>query len=444
MSNLDNFKKPSFISEVAIDKNKEKFLPRNIQIDLNNVLKDKLFRFYDELKVEENRPVAMQKFDSMVNDLKGQRMKDLYMYRRAGNHIVNLLCHSIPPELVYAIDNHVPVNVCMAAGELEPYADKYTQGMCPLTRSMIGLNNTGMCVFFNVADYAIGNKLCHNIEKAVDIFNKTSNDLDLFLIESEQSVEKIEVDFKTMEQWVEHISNGKGFNKEAFIKYAKLFTEIRETYKYIRTLRKMPNPPINGKNSLWIQQLLLVSEPNDLLASLKTLITELENNIKNNIGFNPTGKKKRVMLITPRIMPPFAEIFRVIENVDAIVVCEEMCMGISNITYNIDTLLEILKDDNQPFENAAKYILETIDQSECSCSRGFDFDRILNKIEEYQVDAVINYSFVNCPCMENKTQKINDLLTEKGIPSLNLTTDYIEIYDNAEFYMDKIKAFLKI
>ena len=444
MSNLDNFKKPSFISDVAINKTKEKFLPRNIQIDLNNVLKDKLFRFFDELKDEENRPKAMEKFDSMVNELKGQRMKDLYMYRRAGNHIVNLLCHSIPPELVYAIDNHVPVNVCMAAGELEPYADKYTEGMCPLTRSMIGLNNTGMCVFFNVADYAIGNTLCHNIKKSVEIFNETCHDLDLFLLESDQKDEKINVDFKTMEEWVKHITEGKGFNKESFIKYAKLYTEIREMYKSIRALRKVANPPINGKNSLWIQQLLLVSEPNDLLASLQTLKAELENNIKNNIGFNPTGKKKRVMLITPRIMPPFAEIFRVIENVDAVVVCEEMCMGVTNITYNIDTLIEIVNDESKTFEDAAKYILETIDQSECSCSNGFNSERILNRIEEYKVDAVINYSFVNCPCMGNKTKGIHDLLIQKGIPSMNFSSNYIEIYDNADLYMDKIKTFLQV
>ena len=443
MSNLDNFKKPSIISEVAINKNKEKFLPRNMQIDLNNILKDKLFRFYDELKVEKNRPLAMQKFDSMMNDLKGQRMKDLYMYRRAGNHIVNLLCHAIPPELVYAIDNHIPVNVCMAAGELEPYADSYTKGMCPLTRSMIGLNNTGMCVFFNVADYAIGNKLCHNIKKSVDIFNETCNDLEMFLIDSDQTGDKIDVDFKTMEEWVKYISDGKGFNKEDFIKYSKLFSEIRQIYISIRQLRKVSNPPINGKNSLWIQQLLLVSEPNELLDSLKQLKTELESNIKNNIGFNPSGTKKRIMLITPRIMPPFAEIFRIIENVDAIVVCEEMCMGITNVAYNIDTLLRILNDPNSSFEDAAKYMMETIDQSECSCSRGYDFDRIIKNIEEYEVDAVVNYSFMNCPCMENKTQNIHSSLVNKGIPSINLVTDYMDIYENAEMYMDKIKTFLK-
>ncbi len=444
MSDLDNFKKPSFISDVAIDKNKEKFLPRNIQIDLNNVLKDKLFRFFDELKVEENRPVAMQKFDSMMNELKGQRMKDLYMYRRAGNHIVNLICHAIPPELVYAIDNHVPVNVCMAAGELEPYADKYTQGMCPLTRSMIGLNNTGMCVFFNVADYAIGNKLCHNIEKSVNIFNKTCNDLDFFLIDSEQTDDKIEVDFKTLEQWVKHISGGKGFNKESFIKYAKLFTELRNLYKEISELRKVANPPINGKNSLWIQQQLLVSEPHELLDALKILKTELESNIEKNIGFNPSGKKKRVMLITPRIMPPFGEIYRVIENVDAIVVCEEMCMGISNIAYNIDTLMDIVHDESKSFEDAARYIMETIDQKECSCSRGFDIEKIMKKIKEFNVDAVINYSFINCPCMESKTKNISELLNQNGIPSMNFSTDYMDIYANADLYMNKIKDFLKV
>jgi benzoyl-CoA reductase/2-hydroxyglutaryl-CoA dehydratase subunit BcrC/BadD/HgdB len=439
---LGNFNKPDIISKVAYNKDKRKFLPVNEQLMLSNKLKKKLFRHYDEMKDEESRPQTMKKIDLMMNDLKGQRIKDLYISRREGKHIVDLLCHAIPPELVYAIEDFVPVNVCMAAGELEVYTDMYTQGMCPLTRSMIGLNNTGMCVFFNVADYAIGNDLCHNIKKTVNIFNETCNDLELFLLETDKTNGKIKVDFNSLDNWVKSITNGKGFNKECFKKYAKLFTELRNTYKAIRELRKVQNPPLNGRNSMWIQQLFMVSEPNQLLSTLLELKDELENNIKNNIGYNTNGSKKRVMLITPRIMPPFAEIFRVIEMADAIVVCEEMCMGISNITYDIQTLLNILDDEDSTFEDAAKYILENIDQKECSCSNGFDINMIKKKIEDYKVDAVINFSFKSCPCMEDKTKKITELLIQNGIQAMNFVSDYIEIYDNADLYIDRINDFL--
>jgi len=441
---MENFDKPNIISEVAINKNSQKFLPRNIQIELNNVLKNKLFRFYNEMKDEMYRPHTMKKFDSMMNDLKGDRMKNLYMYRRQGNHIINLLCHSIPPEIIYAIDNHVPTNVCMAAGELEIYADSYTKGMCPLTRSMIGLNNTGMCVFFNVADYAIGNELCCSIKKTTDIFNETCNDLKLFLLESKENNGTIEVNYKGFVEWVHLISEGKGFNREKFVTYAKLFSEIRNTYKQIMQLRKADNPPINGRNSLWIQQLFLVSEPYELLSSLNFLKAELEDNIKNGIGFNKNSTKKRVLLISPRTMTPFAEIVRIIENTDAVIVAEEMCMGISNVAYDINKLLPILENNDNSFEEPVRYMLETLDRSECSCSNGFDINRIMDKIIEYRVDAVINFSFNNCPCMEQKIQEISKKLNSHGVPVKNIISDYIEIYDNADNYTREIKTFLNI
>jgi benzoyl-CoA reductase/2-hydroxyglutaryl-CoA dehydratase subunit BcrC/BadD/HgdB len=442
---LNNFEKPDIISKVAFNKNKSKFLPVNEQLRLSDVLKKKLFRHYNEMAEAENRPSTMRIIDTMMNDLKGQRIKDLYISRREGKHIVDILCHSIPPEIIYAVDDHVAVNVCMAAGELEPYADQYTQGMCPLTRSMIGLNNTGMCVFFNVADYAIGNNLCHNITRTMEIFNETCNDLDMFHLDTKRiDSNHLSVNFSGLEQWINTISKGIGFNRESFIRYAKLFTEIRNTYKAIWELRKVANPPLDGHNSMWLQQLFLVSDPERLLNVLLDLKKEMEENITKNIGFNNKGNKKRVMLITPRIMPPFAEIYRVIENVDAIVVCEEMCMGISNVSYNIDTLLSILNKNNDSFEEATKYIMESIDQSECSCTKGFNIDKIMGRIKEYNVDAVINFSFKNCPCMENKIQNISELVVQNGIPTMNIVTDYIEIYDNADSYMERIKAFLKI
>lgn len=442
MSELDNFKKPSVISEVAYNKNKDKFLPRNVQIDLNDILKDKLFRFYDEMKTEESRPVSMKAFDSMMNDLKGQRMKNLYMHRRAGNHIVNLLCHAIPPELIYAVDNHIPVNVCMAAGELEPYAESYTQGMCPLTRSMIGLNNTGMCVFFNVADYAIGNDLCPNLKKTTDIFKETCNDLVMYMLDSSENNGKTEVNFKGLYEWIDSITDGQGFNMDGFIQYSRKFTAIRKLYKEINELRKADNPPINGRNALWTQQLFLVSDPDELENALKNLKAEMLENIKNHKGYNNQGNKKRVMLITPRIMPPFAEIFRVIEHSDAVVVCEEMCMGISNVTYDLDTMLSTLDGNKENFEKAAGYMLNSLDRSECSCHNGFDKEKIMKKIEDYKVDAVVNFSFSSCPCMEEKIQSIHEFLTAQGVPALNFVTNYMEIYENDASYIKKITEFL--
>ena len=441
---MKNFEKSDIINDVAFNKNKAKFLPRNEQMFINTQLKHKLLRFVDEIKSDINRPDAMTLFDGMMNDMHGKRVKDLYNYRKDGNHVVALLCSSTPPELIYAMDNHIPVSVCMGAGEVEHYADEYTSGMCTLTRSMVGFLKTGMCVFFNLADHVLASDFCPDIKKTASIVAKMTDEFKVFCIESETTdTNKIRIDYKKFNDWIDKTTDGKGLNKERFIEYCKLYSEIRDVYKSIFNLRKAPNPPLDGRNSLWIQQLFPVEEPKKLLSGLKILKLELDEKLASNIGCNACGEKKRVMLITPRIMPPFTEIFRLIENNNAIIVCEDIDMGITNINYNIDDLLDVVVFDNASFESSVRYIMEHIDKGVSSCFKEFDIEAIVSKVNDFKVDAVITYAFKNCTNMQYKTNKISELLNQRGIRSLTLQTDYLEIYEKENLYEKEIGEFLK-
>ncbi|MEI6347730.1 MAG: 2-hydroxyacyl-CoA dehydratase family protein [Bacteroidota bacterium] len=440
---MDNFENSNIITEVAFNKNTAKFIPRQEQMRLNSELKNKLIRFVSEMVIEENRPASMSQFDSMMNEMHGQRVKDLFKYRREGNHIVSLLCNSIPPELIYAVDGFIPVTVCMGGGEVEQYADESAKDMCSLSRSMLGFQNSGMCVFFNVSDYVIGSDLCSCIKKSATIIQKSTTDFETFCTESNQTDHNnLDVNHLSFRDWINKTTQNKGFNRAKLIEYSSLFSEMRAIYMEISNLRKELNPPINGRNSLWIQQLFLVEEPYKLLSALKTLKEELLQNKSKNIGFNPTNKKKRILLITPRIMPPFTEIFRLIENNNAIIVYEETCMGISNINYNIDKLIETVDDVNLPIEISVKYIMDNIDKTKCSCFKDFDLEKIIQIIKDFNVDAVINYSFNNCPNMIYKINKIAQLLNESGTPSMTLQTNYLEIYEKEDIILKKINDFL--
>lgn len=440
---MKNFEKSDIITEVAYNKNKAKFLPRDEQMRLNNQMKHKLLRFLNEMIADGNRPEAMKLFDAMMNDMHGKRVKDLYAYRKDGNHVMALLCNSLPPEVVYGMGNFIPVSVCMGAGEVEPYADEYTSGMCPITRSMMGFLKTGMCVFFNLADHVLASDLCSDIRKTANIIPEISTDFDVYCAEFIKSGnQKIKLNYTGLQEWVTKITEGKGFNKDKLVEYAVLYSEIRQVYKSILSLRKNQNPPIDGKNSLWIQQLALVEEPKKLLSALQELKEELTKKINENIGYNPSGRKKRIMLITPRIMPPFAEIFRLIESNDAIIVCEEIDMGITNIDYHIEDLIKIIKDEHSTTEDIVRGIMENIDKTSSSCFEEFDIDRIKKRISEYNVDAVINYSLRNCKKLQIKVKNINDLLNKSNIPSMALETGYMDIYENEDFHKDQIRCFL--
>ena len=438
---MDNFEKSDIISDVAYDKNKSKFLPKNEQMRLNNEMKQKLVRFASEISSEPQRPHAMQLFDEMMNGMHGNRVKNLYAYRRQGNHIMALICNSLPPELVYAMGNFIPVSVCMGAGEVEIYADEYSKDMCSISRSMLGFLKSGMCVFFNLADYILSSDLCPSLKKTLDIITEMSDEFNVFCINTHKdSNDRLDVDMDALAGWVDSINKGKGLQEEKLLEYAALFSEIRKTYQSIFNLRKSPNPPINGKNSLWIQQLALVEEPHKLLDGLKILEKELVGRVSDHVGYDSHGTKKRVMLISPRIMPPFGEIYRLIENTRALIVCEEMDMGITNIDYDFEKMQRIVKTEG--VLPAAKYMLESVDVNSSSCVESFDIEKIKDKIEGFGVDAVIGFSFRNCEGMYKKTNAIKEVLTKEGVPALVLEGDYLEMYEKPETYMSIIKDFL--
>ncbi len=440
---MKNFEKAEIIANVAYQKDKARFLPVEEQGRLNRQMKDKLVRFVGELHSEPYRPENMKLIDAMMNEMHGQRVKDLYAYRKAGNHVVALLCNAIPPELIYAMDNCQPVTVCMGGGEVEQYANELTQGMCPVTRSMTGFLMTGMCVFFNVADYVVASDVCRCIHKTAKNMENNAKDVDVFTTRmKEEKSQSITTDMASIHQWIEHIRKGEGVNMERFLKYARIYSSIRQVFSNISSLRKAGNPPINGKNTLWAQQLFLVEDPEKLLEALRKIENELEENLKKGKGYNPKGKKKRVMLIAPRIMPPFTDIYRLVENNNAIIVCEESCMGITNINYHYDHLEKLLQGDAPSQDPAVKYITQTMNKNPCACFYDHNMTELKKKINDYNVEAVFLYSFKNCPVMQKKNHDIAKKLENENIPFMKINTDYLELYEQENKLMEQIEKFL--
>ncbi|MFO8002179.1 MAG: 2-hydroxyacyl-CoA dehydratase family protein, partial [Marinilabilia sp.] len=318
-----------------------------------------------------------------------------------------------------------------------------TKDMCSLTRSMTGFLKTGMCVFFNLADHVLASDLCPDVKKTSEIVRAYSNEFEVYCLETHTDEQgEISIDYTGFREWVDRVTEGKGFDIDKLLEYAQLYSEIRRNYKAVLDTRKNPNPPLNGKNSIWIQQLALVEEPYKLLGSLRELHAELIQNEERGVGYDPDGTQKRVMLISPRTMPPFAEIYRLIEACDAIVVCEETDMGVTNIDYRIDDLIEMGWQDKPDTGKIVKYITESLDKTSSSCMKAFDRMKILEKVKDFHVDAVIAFSFDKCPIMEEKTKKICQMLNIEGVDAMTLNAGYMEMYQNEYAFKDNIKKFL--
>lgn len=440
---MKNFEKADIISQLAINKNKSKFLPKNEQMVINNQLKDKLLRFLVEMQSCQCRPAAMKIFDGMMNEMHGQRVKDLYGYRKEGNHVVAIIDSQLPPELIYGIDKFVPVGVCMGAGEVEKYADHFTRGLYSPFRSMIGFMTTGMCVFFNLSDFILGSNLSKSLKEATEIISKITSDFNVFCVNYHKSSDETKLEYEEFVGWVGKISEGSGFNRERFIEYAKLYASIRTEYKRITELRTHSNPPLDGCNTLWIQQLYPVEEPYKLLSALESLRKELEENIVNGIGYNIGQTRKRVLLITPRIMPPFTEIYRQIENNGGLVVCEHTDMGITNIDYQLDHLLCMAQGEMWNLEMAIRYVAESINRSDSSSFPSFSEKRLMQSIKNFNIDAVVCFNFMGSTEMDQKIVDITKYLHNEGIPVKTLRSDYLDMYQSEKHREQEFQLFFE-
>jgi len=90
-----------------------------------------------------------------------------------------------------------------------------------------------------------------------------------------------------------------------------------------------------------------------------------------------------------------------------------------------------------------KYIAESLDHTSSSCIESFDRMKILEKVKDFQVDAVIAFSFDKCHIMEEKTKNVCQMLNNHGINAMSLNAGYMEMYQNEYAFQDKIKRFLK-
>lgn len=439
---MENFEKSDIITDVAFNKSKKHFLPRNEQMRINTILKNNLLRFLSEVQSQPQRPETMKMFDAMMNDMHGQRVKDLYNYRNNGMHVVAMLDSNIPHELIYGINGFIPVGICMGAGEVEEYVEDIADGLSTPVKSMIGFLKTGMCVFFNLADFVVGTNLCPDIVKASEIIEKSSSDFNVFNIKYQKHNESVTVDLNDLLIWINKVSGNKGLDRERFSEYCMLYSEIRNQYHKISELRALPNPPIDGRNSMWTQQIFSVQEPVTLLKALKNLYSELLQHVKDGIGYNPEGKRKRVLLICPRIMPPFTEIYRLIELSGGLIVHELTDMGIYNIKYQADSLIELVDDEISWPVAAVKYLVEQIDCNQASSFRCFDKDAIAKAISDYSIEAVICFNFDGCNEMDEKISGISNYLVDNKIPKLILRSDYMRIFSNSSDYRQKISDFL--
>jgi len=379
---------------------------------------------------QKNRPASMKLFDKALHDSHGQRVKEIIDYRNAGGKSIGSFCIYVPDEIAMAA-GVLNIPLCGGTGFTVDYADKVLpRDICPLIRSTFGMAISGTCPYKTLKDFVIGETTCDAKKKTWDLFDiralevpqkKKKADRDLWLSEVR--------DFTTQ---VEELSGIK-VTSEKLRDSIRKQNRKRDVLNAIGQYRTLPEPPISGLDALLVSQVALNMDINSFIEAGDILLAELaERAEKGESAYSEPGVRV-LMAGTPSPMG-YAKVHAAAEISGLRVVMDESCTG---IRYSRGNVLEDLETVDEMLEAIADRYFDI----DCACfsPNSERFSNILGIIEKYNVEGVVHNVLQYCHGFNVEAGKLSGILSEKGLPSLKIVSDYSQ--EDAEQIKLRMEAF---
>jgi benzoyl-CoA reductase/2-hydroxyglutaryl-CoA dehydratase subunit BcrC/BadD/HgdB len=207
-----------------------------------------------------------------------------------------------------------------------------------------------------------------------------------------------------------------------------LCNETRQLLQSLYDLRKRATPPITGVQALNIVRASMTGLKKEFNFKMSQLLEQLETSDLDN---DNDVDKHRVMVCGSFF--DHTHIIELIEQMDAVVVCEDMSNGIKYFEGKVDT-------QTDPVTALAEYYLE-----KATCARMLDsekrFNHLWQLIEDYNVESVIYITLKFCDSNLIDFYYQKKRLAEKDIPVLFIETERIPT--NLGQIRTRIQAFLE-
>jgi len=168
------------------------------------------------------------------------------------------------------------------------------------------------------------------------------------------------------------------------------------------------------------------------LAEAEKALTEVE-------AYEPTRRRFRPRIVltgAPMIWPNF-KVLNLIEEARADVVADTLCTGAEScfdpVVYEEKGRKALMR------ALAERYVFA----SPCPCfiSQGTRIARVLDLVQEYRADGVINYGLRLCQLFDMEAYRLSRILKENKIPFANIRTDYS--LEDTEQLRVRLEAFLE-
>ncbi|KLU67277.1 R-phenyllactate dehydratase beta subunit [Desulfosporosinus acididurans] len=383
-----------------------------------------------------NRPKGMGYFDTVVGDVHGIRVHELYAKKQAGGKVFSTFCVYVPEEIIVATGS-ASIGLCAGAQYTVPSGEKVLpRNLCPLIKSTMGFKLDRICPYFQVSDWVIGETTCDGKKKAWEILNKY---IPTYVMELPQKKET-----KDVSLWEEEVREFASFiERETKVKLTaenlaqgiETINNKRLALQRLADLRKHTPAPIHGLDVLLINQLSFFDDPVRFAAQVNALCDELDQRVKEGIGAAPADAPRILVTGTPQPLPAW-KLHALIEQAGAVVVGEETCTGeryYKDITERADNVGDMLT-------NIAKRPLKV----NCACftpNQG-RFEDIVHMAENLKADAVIDFSLQFCQPYGVESYFVGKEMEKKHIPYLRLESDFSE--EDQGQLLTRIEALLEM
>jgi benzoyl-CoA reductase/2-hydroxyglutaryl-CoA dehydratase subunit BcrC/BadD/HgdB len=210
----------------------------------------------------------------------------------------------------------------------------------------------------------------------------------------------------------------------------KVYNRGRELMHQLYELRKRDNPPVTGAEALEISKAATRMRREDFNELMEQLLDELETSGRE------IEKARRIMIVGNDIHN--TNLVARLETLDAIVVIDELNMGIRYAWGQVDT-------DLPPLEALARYYIlgRPVDMHNWNSDGRLEF--IGDMAEEYRVDGIVSEIVRFCTYNGWDKFDLKKQMTERGVPILDIDLEYghpagAQVEIRAEAFMEMLES----
>jgi benzoyl-CoA reductase/2-hydroxyglutaryl-CoA dehydratase subunit BcrC/BadD/HgdB len=376
-------------------------------------------------------------YNFVVSEIHGVRPAELVEAQKKGAKVFGTFCLYVPDEVVFAAGG-IATGLCGGSQFWVPGGEKVLPAAtCPLIKASIGARLDRTCPFFCIADVFVGETTCDGKKKAWEILEEHAPVYVMDLPQQKRA--------KDVAAWAEEIRafvakaeevTGNKVTAESLAESIKLINGKRRALRRLYDFRRLPNPPISGKDCLLISQIAFYDDPTRFTEMTNKLCDELDQRVKDGVGVYAPGAKRILFTGTPMAIPNW-KMHHIVESGGAAVVGEETCTGIRYFANLVD-------ESQTTVDGMIHALAERYMQINCACftPNSARIDDIKRYVKEYGADGVVDINLKFCTLYDVEGFLVEKALKDAGIPVLGVETDYND--EDAAQLRTRTGAFLEI